>query len=353
MHMADALVSPVVGGVMLAATAGLAALSIKRTQNSLDQKKIPLMGIMGAFIFAAQMINFTIPGTGSSGHIGGGLILAVLLGPSAGFLTMAAVLLIQALFFADGGLLAYGCNVFNLGFFTCFIAYPLIFRLIVRKGWSGRKIWLASIISAIFSLQLGAFSVVLETLFSGKTELPFSTFVLMIQPIHLAIGIVEGLVTASVVHFIWKARPEIIEHAMSDHVIGAVSMKKVLAILAICVVMIGGGLSWFASANPDGLEWSINNVSGSPELQTDGALHKTMAEVQAKTAFLPDYAIKPDGPAGQPTDLAAANVGKTVSGLAGAGLTLALVGLAGFLINLARRRSKRSRPEMRTGSPKP
>ena len=79
MHMADALLSPVVGGTMLAASVGVAAYSIKKTQNDLDEKKIPLMGVIGAFVFAAQMINFAIPGTGSSGHIGGGMLLAILL----------------------------------------------------------------------------------------------------------------------------------------------------------------------------------------------------------------------------------------------------------------------------------
>src|SRR5690242_7024526 len=102
MHMADALISPVVGGTMLAATAGVAAYSIKKIQNDMDEKKIPLMGVMGAFVFTAQMINFTIPGTGSSGHIGGGMLLSILLGPYAGFLTIASILLIQALFFGDG-----------------------------------------------------------------------------------------------------------------------------------------------------------------------------------------------------------------------------------------------------------
>ncbi len=124
MHMADALISPAVGGTMMAAAACVGAYSIKRIKYDLDEKKIPLMGVMGAFVFAAQMINFAIPGTGSSGHIGGGILLAILLGPYAGFLAMASVLLIQALFFGDGGLLAYGCNLINLGFFTCFIAYP-------------------------------------------------------------------------------------------------------------------------------------------------------------------------------------------------------------------------------------
>ena len=132
MHMADALISPAVGGTMWAAAAGMAAYSARKVQNELDERKVPLMGVLGAFIFAAQMINFTIPGTGSSGHLGGGLILAILLGPYAGFLTMASVLTIQALFFADGGLLALGCNIFNLGFFSCFIAYPFIYKQITK-----------------------------------------------------------------------------------------------------------------------------------------------------------------------------------------------------------------------------
>ena len=88
------------------------------------------MGVLGAFIFAAQMINFTIPATGSSGHLGGGMILSILLGPYAAFLVMASVLVVQALFFGDGGLLALGCNIFNLGFWPCFIVYPLIYKKI-------------------------------------------------------------------------------------------------------------------------------------------------------------------------------------------------------------------------------
>ena len=107
------------------------------------------MGIMAAFIFAAQMINFTIPGTGSSGHLGGGMILAILLGPYAGILTMASVLAVQALFFADGGLMALGCNIFNLGFFPCFIAYPLIFKHFAGTSLSQRRLFLAATASAI------------------------------------------------------------------------------------------------------------------------------------------------------------------------------------------------------------
>ncbi|MEW8986800.1 MAG: energy-coupling factor ABC transporter permease, partial [Bacillus sp. (in: firmicutes)] len=162
MHMADALLSPTVGGTMLAVTTGVAAYSIKKVQKDMDDSKIPLMGVVGAFVFAAQMINFTIPGTGSSGHIGGGMLLAILLGPYAGFLTMASILLIQALFFGDGGLLAFGSNVFNLGFYTCFFTYPLIYKWFTQKEITSKRILWGTIISAIVGLQLGSLSVVFQ-----------------------------------------------------------------------------------------------------------------------------------------------------------------------------------------------
>lgn len=265
MHMADALVSPAVGGTMLAVSAGVAVYSIGKVKNDLDEKKIPLMGVVGAFVFAAQMINFAIPGTGSSGHIGGGMLLAALLGPYAGFLSMASVLLIQALFFGDGGLLAYGCNLFNLGFFTCFIAYPFIFKWINRKGLSVKRIFWGSILGAVIGLQLGAFGVVLETVISGKTDIGFGTFLTLMQPIHLVIGLIEGMITAGVVTFIWKARPEIVDNSLSGRSISGVSIKKVMIWLGASTVFVGGLLSWFASTNPDGLEWALSKLSRVPE----------------------------------------------------------------------------------------
>src|SRR3989339_1248538 len=209
MHMADALISPAVGGTVSAATAGLTVYSARKLKQEMDDRKLPLMGVLGAFVFAAQMINFTIPATGSSGHLGGGMILAILLGPYAAFLTMASVLTVQALFFADGGLLALGCNIFNLGFFPCFICYPLIYKPIVKDTPSSGAIMTGAVLSAVLGLQMGAFSVVLETFFSGISELPFAVFVALMLPIHLAIGLVEGITTAAVILFVWKSRPEI------------------------------------------------------------------------------------------------------------------------------------------------
>ncbi|MBB6215172.1 cobalt/nickel transport system permease protein [Anaerosolibacter carboniphilus] len=343
MHMADALISPVVGGTMWAATAGIAAYATRKVQHELDEKKVPLMGVMGAFVFASQMINFTIPGTGSSGHLGGGILLAILLGPSAGFLTLASVLMIQALFFADGGLLALGCNIFNMGFYTCFIAYPFIYKKMMSKGYSKKRIFIGTMISAIIGLQLGAFSVVLQTLLSGKTELPFQTFLALMQPIHLAIGIVEGLVTTAVVEFVWRTHPEIIEKAAVGDALGSISIKKVLVIFVAFAVIIGGGLSWFASSNPDGLEWSMFHASGKEELESSSPVHQTLAAIQEKISFLPDYGFKESVDEAAATDNGESeiiNPGTSVSGLAGGAMTLLLACLIGMLINKMKRINK-------------
>lgn len=342
MHMSDALISATVGGTMLAATVGLAAWSAKKVKLEQEDGKIPLMGVMGAFVFAVQMINFSIPATGSSGHLGGGLLLAILLGPYAGFLTMASVLLIQALFFGDGGLLAFGCNVFNLGFFTCMFTYPLLYRRMTRKGSTAGRIMLASLVAAVVGLQLGAFSVVLQTLLSGKTELPFGTFVLLMQPIHLAIGLVEGLVTAAVVTFVWKARPELIERLPAATPNPAAN-RKVLVGLLIAVLVIGGLFSWFASANPDGLEWAMEQTAGTAELEASGPVHQALAWLQEKTSFLPDYGFR-NSDAGEPEAAAwpAVDAGTSVAGLVGGALTLILAAAIGLAIGAVKRKKSKA-----------
>ncbi len=343
MHMADALISPAVGGTMWAATAGLTYYSARKLKENVDEHIVPLMGVLGAFIFASQMLNFTIPATGSSGHLGGGMILAILLGPYAAFLVMASVLTIQALFFADGGLLALGCNIFNLGFFPCFIAYPFIYKKIVGAQPSQGRILAGAMAAAIISLQLGAFGVVLETLFSGISELPFSTFVLLMLPIHLGIGIVEGLVTAAVVSFVWKVHPETLALAKTAASAKRHSHAPLLIGLALFAVVAGGMLSWFASTHPDGLEWSIKGVSGKEELEAskDG-VHGAMAGIQEKLAFLPDYNFKKpeEEKSGKPEEEKGGkqeeeswpevSAGRSLSGILGAALTLLMAGAIGF-----------------------
>ena len=348
MHMADALVSPAVAVTMYAASAAAAGVSLVQLHKEeavapeLAKKKLPTMAVMSALVFAGQMINYTIPGTGSSGHLCGGMLLSAILGPWAGFLSMIVILAIQALFFADGGLLALGANVWNMAFYGCFVGYFLIYRPLMQgrllAGKGRTKLVLASVLGCVVTLQLGALSVVVETSLSGITALPFGAFAALMQPIHLAIGLVEGGITAAVLLFVYQTRPELLQCA-SAGAKNRCSRRATLAILAAAALVIGGGLSLLASANPDGLEWSLfgNEEAGySANMGLDeeaygaeSAAAEKAAAVQEKTSLLPDYNF--DG-----SDSAA---GTSVSGLVGCALVAALAAIISLAGRAARKRS--------------
>lgn len=330
MHMADALIAPAAAGVMYAASAGAAAVSVHKVRQEDNAKKIPVMGVMGAFVFAVQMLNFTIPGTGSSGHLCGGMLLSALLGPYAGFLTMICVLLVQCLLFADGGLLALGANIWNMAFYGCFIGALVIWKLFMKKGATRGRIIAASIVGCIATLQLGAFSVVLQTLVSGVTELPFGLFVAAMQPIHLAIGLVEGLITAAVLVFIYEARPELLWGVENGLDKGAkLSLKATIIVIAVITLICGGLISLVASSNPDGLEWSMEQVAGTAELEASGSVYETAGSIQETTSLLPDYAL-PDSES---------PAGTTLSGIIGSLVVVALCVGVSFAFKFFRKKS--------------
>lgn len=331
MHMTDALLSPAVGGSLWAASAVTAAVAARRARFDLDDTRAPLMGVVGAFVFAAQMVNVAIPGTGSSGHLGGGLLLAILLGPSAGFLTIFAILFVQALLFADGGLLALGANAFNLGVLPCFAAYPLLYRPLARRlGERGET--LAAVVAAVVGLQVGALGVVSETVASGITELPFRTFALAMLPIHLPVGIVEGLLTAAVVRIVKRARPDVLGGPAAA---APVRPRRLAAGFLAAGLVTAGVVSWLASARPDGLEWSVANVAGG-EPQRNGRLHAVLAEAQRRLAALPDYAL----PKRAGESPGASRAETSLAGLAGAAATLLLVAGVGLALRRGRKRAE-------------
>ncbi len=350
MHMADALLSPAVATTMYAASAAAAGYSIHKLRQDDDPQKLPVMAVTSALVFAGQMINYTIPGTGSSGHMCGGMLLSALLGPYAGFLSMIVILTIQCLFFADGGLMALGANCWNMAFYGCFVGYFLIWKPVNASKWFGEgrsaeraRIIAASIIGCIVTLQLGAFSVVLETSLSGITELPFGSFLALMQPIHLAIGLVEGLITAAVLVFVYDSRPELLQGVeFSGERTAKRSLKSVVAILAIVAVAVGGGLSLLASSNPDGLEWALfgNSDGGySSNMGLDEENYGVSSQaaekaesVQEKTSFLPDYAF-PDN------DSAA---GTTVSGIVGAAIVAGVAVLICLIGGFFRKRKMKT-----------
>lgn len=292
MHMSDALVSPSVAVVTGIVSLGMVALAVRHvhqeqnnTQHTPNPHLIPLMGVSGAFIFAAQMINFSIPGTGSSGHIIGGILLSALLGPWAALITLSSVIIVQCLLFADGGLMALGCNIFNMAVLSCLVAYPLLFRPIVgHKAPSPRRIFAAAMLSSIFGLLLGAFAVTIETEASGITVLNMNRFLLFMLPIHLCIGIGEGLATAAVLCTVHRYKPQMLnEFQRPNH-----TTRGVLLALAAAALLIGGSFSWIASSSPDGLEWSLEKMNATEQPLTDSA-HRQTASLQERTALLPDY----------------------------------------------------------------
>ena len=337
MHMADALLAPAVAATMYVASGTVAGISVHNLKKDVNEVKLPMMGVMAAFIFAGQMINYTIPGTGSSGHLCGGMLLSALLGPYAGFLSMIVVLTIQCLFFADGGLMALGANVWNMAFYGCFVGYFLIFRPIMRAKWGSTRLRLivASILGCVITLELGAFSVCVETYASGISELSFGAFLSLMLPIHLAIGLVEGLITAAVLVFVWQTRPELIEVVGGSETEAHWSAKSVIVTIAVAALLIGGIGSQFASSHPDGLEWSLfgNEEAGyasnmgldEEDYGNSGPVSEAAEAVQEKTAFLPDYAFSGDEENA---------MGTTVSGIVGsvivAGVAVGICFLGGF-----------------------
>ena len=341
LHMADALISPAVGAAMWVSSAGFVAYAAKKTGDLADGRKVPLMGAVGAFVFAAQMINFTIPATGSSGHLVGAILLAALLGRHAAFLTIASILTVQALFFADGGLLALGCNIFNMGVIPCYIAYPLIYKRILANHPTSKSIGRASLLASVIGLQIGALGVVAEVSLSGVTQLPTGIFLLLMQPIHLAIGVVEGFITAAVVMYVFKQRPELINADAGVH--GDFSLRALFAAFVAAAVVVAGGLSLFASSYPDGLEWSILHAGGQEELAAPaGGVYESSAQIQEKFAVFPDYALA----GAEDTEDGPSALSSAAVGVAGVGISFA----AAFLLGKAARIGYRHRHGAGTGA---
>lgn len=267
MHLGNGIICPVTGIPMLAIAGVSAIWALKKARKDFKRENIPQAAALTAFVFALQMINFTIPSTGSSGHIIGAVLLAALLGPYAAFLAICAILTVQAVFFADGGLMALGCNIFNMGFLACFVVYPLVYKPLVNN----KKYALGAFLSSVAALQLGSIAVVAEAYLSGSITSNLSSFAALMQGIHLAIGAAEGLFTAAVVYAVMNTK---------------IRQSILTSVFAISSLVIGAFLAQYASQKPDGLEWSLLKMSDSMVMQTQGVLYSVSEAIQAKTAVL-------------------------------------------------------------------
>jgi cobalt/nickel transport system permease protein len=205
LHIPDGFLSTVVSIILWVVTIVLLGIAVQRTQHELGERQIPLMGIMAAFIFAAQMLNFPVAG-GTSGHLLGGALAAIALGPWAGMLVMACVIGVQALLFQDGGLVVLGANILNMGLFTALIGFGL-YRLVLNRPLNVR-IAVAGI-AAWVSVMAAALATSIELVVSGTS--PITVVMPAMLGVHLLIGIGEALITIAALSFIARTRPDLLD----------------------------------------------------------------------------------------------------------------------------------------------
>lgn len=242
LHIPDGFLSISVSIVCWLITVLTLNVAISHTNKSLGEKQVPLMGVMAAFIFAAQMINFPVPG-GTSGHLLGGTLAAITLGPWAGMLVMTAVIAVQALLFQDGGLLVMGANILNMGLVTVVIGYGL-YRAVSGRSM-GMKLTVAGV-AAWLSVVAGALFTSLQLWLSGTSQLQIVIPAML--GIHAVIGVGETLITVAALAFIMRTRPDLLDEKTTSTQ-GSRGWVIVGGLIALIVVF----LSPLASVDPDGL----------------------------------------------------------------------------------------------------
>ena len=247
MHIPDGFLSVPVAILLWIVSAIVIGYALRRVSTELDERKVPLMGVLAAAIFAGQMLNFTVVG-GTSGHLMGAAIATILLGPWAAVLVMTTVVSVQALIFQDGGLLALGANIFNMGVIGVAVSYAVyrtVRALAPQRKWS---IFVGGFLAAWLAIEIAALATALELAISGTT--PANIAIPAMGGIHALIGIGEALITVGVLAFVYAVRPDLL--VGGDVKTGKSSLVWVIGLVIALALAVASPL---ASAYPDGLEW--------------------------------------------------------------------------------------------------
>ena len=276
MHIPDGFLDTKTWVTTAAASGTTIAYAVRKANKEFKEKDAPLMGVLAAFIFAAQMLNFPVAG-GTSGHFVGGALAAILLGPWKAMLVMLSVVGVQALLFGDGGITALGANILNMAIVSPLVAFG-VYRMLKRYSLAAGA-FTAGLVSTI----IAAFAASIELAVSGT--IPFAIVAPLMAGWHLLIGIGEGLITATTIGYLTKVRPDLIKnHAGLD--------RRSLVVFSAVAVFLALFLSPFASAFPDGLERVAHDL---------GFIKK---ETSSFKALIPDYSIPGFGNGGFATGLA-------------------------------------------------
>ncbi|MFE5592130.1 energy-coupling factor ABC transporter permease [Streptomyces sp. NPDC056549] len=322
MHVPDGFINAPVSAAAGVVAAGAVAVGLRGARRELDERTAPLAGLVAAFIFAVQMLNFPVA-AGTSGHLLGGALAAILVGPWTGVLCIAVVLLMQGILFADGGLTALGVNITVMGVVTVVVAYALFRGLVLVLPRTRRSVTVASFAAALVSVPAAAAAFTLIYAIGGTTDVPVSKVLTAMVGVHVLIGIGEAVITMLTVGAVIAVRPDLVHGArgltapLKLRVDGALvdaapaaapaaggSPKKLWIGGVVTALVLAGFVSFYASASPDGLE----------KVAADKGIDAKVEDHAAADSPLADYGVK---------GIAAPRLSGGLAGVIGVGATLA------------------------------
>ncbi|MFG3349170.1 energy-coupling factor ABC transporter permease [Streptomyces sp. NPDC048018] len=335
MHVPDGFINAPVSAAAGVVAAGAVAVSLRGARKELDERTAPLAGLVAAFIFAVQMLNFPVA-AGTSGHLLGGALAAILVGPYTGVLCIAVVLLMQGVLFADGGLTALGVNITVMGVVTVVVAYALFRGLVLLLPRTRRSVTAASLVAALVSVPAAATAFTAIYAIGGTTDVPLAKVLTAMVGVHVLIGIGEAVITMLTVGAVIAVRPDLVygargltaplklrvDGALVDAAPAAVpaaarSPRKLWIGGVVTALVLAGFVSFYASASPDGLE----------KVAADKGIDSKVQPHAAAGSPLADYGVK---------DVSDARLSGGLAGVIGVGATLA-VGTGAFWVVRRRR----------------
>ncbi|RDS61938.1 energy-coupling factor ABC transporter permease [Streptomyces sp. M7] len=340
MHVPDGFIDAPTSAVTGVVAAAAVAVSLRGARRELDERTAPLAGLVAAFIFAVQMLNFPVA-AGTSGHLLGGALAAILVGPYTGVLCVSVVLLMQSILFADGGLTALGVNITNMAIVTTVVAYA-VFRLLVKVLPRGRRsITVASFAAALLSVPAAALAFTLMFAVGGTTDVSLGKVLTAMVGVHALIGLGEATITALTVGAVVAVRPDLVygardlrqrlrlrvngelvdAPAAEPAPVAARSPRRIWAVGLVTSLVLAGFVSFYASASPDGLE----------KVAADHGIDKKAEDHAVADSPLADYGVK---------DVTDARLSGGLAGVIGVGVTV----VAGSAVFWAVRRRRAAGP---------
>ncbi|MFD5653327.1 energy-coupling factor ABC transporter permease [Streptomyces sp. NPDC127039] len=326
MHVPDGFINAPTSAVTGVVAAGAIAVSLRGARRELDERTAPLAGLVAAFIFAVQMLNFPVA-AGTSGHLLGGALAAILVGPYTGVLCVSVVLLMQGILFADGGLTALGVNITDMAIVTTVVAYALFRGLVKVLPRTRRSVTVASFVAALVSVPAAALAFTLLYWIGGTTDVSIGKVATAMIGVHVLIGIGEAAITALTVGAVIAVRPDLVYGARglqqrlklrvngelvdapgagpaeAPAPVAARSHRKVWITGLVASLVLAGFVSFYASANPDGLE----------KVASDKGIDEKAKEHANADSPLADYGVE---------DITNARVSGGLAGVIGVGVTV-------------------------------